>query len=308
MKLLIIEDEPITMEILKCTVPQILQGELKEMRFADSLAEAEIQMQRFLPNVVLFDIHLPDGNAFALVKRWQDFLRLFLCMSSSTKEVHFDDVVENGIVAYIEKPITKENLENAFLKVLPHIRKERVMDNLVLNLIKAQRESDGEIRQTNKELEEAKKKLEGAKNDISEIAQQWYQSSTLTQDTTHTQLHLRIRQDGLIRTIVISPHDILVIESHDNKVFIALNDGETVHEATITMKSLEALLPPSLFVRCHASYFVHLGSIIAFSAKDLTLTTGEIVPISRARQEQTHAAIASYRLPKRPEYQVAHLA
>jgi DNA-binding LytR/AlgR family response regulator len=107
---------------------------------------------------------------------------------------------------------------------------------------------------------------------------------------------------------VISPHDILVIESHDNKVFIVLNDGKTVHEATITLKALEALLPPLLFVCCHASYLVHLSSIIAFSAKDLTLTTGEIVPISRARQEQTHAAIASYRLPKRPEYQVAHSA
>ena len=121
-------------------------------------------------------------------------------------------------------------------------------------------------------------------------------------------LQLRIRQDGLVQTIVISPHDILVIESNDNKVCIVLNDGKTIHEVTITLKALEALLPPSLFVRCHASYLVHLGSIIAFSAQDLTLTTGEVIPVSRARQEQTHAAIASYRLPKRPEYQVAHLA
>jgi DNA-binding LytR/AlgR family response regulator len=305
MRLLVIEDDEMFAGMVEAQL-SILMGKnfFEAVTFFPSLCAARAGMEEFKPDVVLFDIHLPDGQAFDEAAEWlmqSDVLRI--CMTGRKRSRYIHHAMENGVLAFVEKNNGfLPNLQKALSKASIQLRNRQQAEYFSHHAFQKHEHLRATLEETQEHLAEKDRLLAQL------VPQHSVSDAEPRQALPEEKIHLRIRQDGLIRTIVISPHDILVIESHDNKVFIALHDSETVHEVTITLKALESLLPPLLFVRCHASYLVHLSSIIAFSAKDLTLTTGEIVPISRARQEQTHAAIASYRLPKRPEYQVAHSA
>ena len=79
----------------------------------------------------------------------------------------------------------------------------------------------------------------------------------------------------------ILPDDIRYIESIDHNCILHTEGGLIETGASMTLKTLAALLPSPQFMRCHNSYLVNL-SHVASIGRTFTLKSGEEVQISRA--------------------------
>lgn len=86
--------------------------------------------------------------------------------------------------------------------------------------------------------------------------------------------------------------DILYVEAMERVTKLALTDRS--EEVSMKFSDLSALLPERQFRPCHRSYLVNLEHIAYIRNRDLELTTGEILPISRYRVEDLQKHFVAY--------------
>lgn len=86
--------------------------------------------------------------------------------------------------------------------------------------------------------------------------------------------------------------DILYAEAMERVTKLALTDR--VEELSVKFSDLTPLLPERQFVFCHRSYLVNLEYIAYIRNRELELTTGEILPVSRYRQEELQKRFVGY--------------
>lgn len=65
-------------------------------------------------------------------------------------------------------------------------------------------------------------------------------------------------------------------------------------EFSVKISALEALLPERQFVLCHRSYLVNLGYIRYLRHRELELTTGVSIPVSKYRQAEVRRKLMNY--------------
>ncbi len=65
-------------------------------------------------------------------------------------------------------------------------------------------------------------------------------------------------------------------------------------EFSIKISDLESLLPERQFVLCHRSYLVNLGFIRYLRRRELELTTGVSIPVSKYRQAEVQRKLMNY--------------
>lgn len=80
-------------------------------------------------------------------------------------------------------------------------------------------------------------------------------------------------------TLSLPLEKIRYVESLNHNVVI--HSQEETYTLRMPMREVEALLPPALFCKSHHSYFVNLAYIAQIGAKELLLSSGERIPISR---------------------------
>lgn len=90
----------------------------------------------------------------------------------------------------------------------------------------------------------------------------------------------------------ISLSDILYVEAMERVTKLALTDR--LEEVGMKFSDLSALLPERQFVLCHRSYLVNLEHIAYIRSRDLELTTGEVLPVSRYRAEDLQKRFVAY--------------
>ena len=90
---------------------------------------------------------------------------------------------------------------------------------------------------------------------------------------------------------VVVPRKIRWIESDRRLLRIFTEDGviETYGRLADIIEKL-----PERFVQCHKSFIVNMGYINEFGRTDVTLTTGEKVPVSQKRRPDTRDAFFAY--------------
>ena len=86
--------------------------------------------------------------------------------------------------------------------------------------------------------------------------------------------------------------DILYAEAMERVTRLALTDR--VEELSIKFSDLTPLLPERQFAFCHRSYLVNLEHIAYIRNRELELTTGEILPVSRYRLEDLQKRFVAY--------------
>lgn len=86
--------------------------------------------------------------------------------------------------------------------------------------------------------------------------------------------------------------DILYVEAMERVTKLALTDR--LEEVSMKFSDLSALLPERQFQPCHRSYLVNLEHIAYIRSRDLELTTGEILPVSRYRVEELQKQFVAY--------------
>lgn len=86
--------------------------------------------------------------------------------------------------------------------------------------------------------------------------------------------------------------DILYVEAMERVTKLALTDR--LEEVTLKFSDLSALLPERQFISCHRSYLVNLEHIAYVRSRDLELTTGEVLPVSRYRVDDLQKQFVAY--------------
>jgi two-component system, OmpR family, alkaline phosphatase synthesis response regulator PhoP len=118
-KILIVEDE----KNLGATLSDYLKGEGHEVSWAQSISEANQLFEDHLPEIVLMDIGLPDGNGIDLARelkqREHDFVLLFLS-ALNDPDLKLEGL-ELGGVDYITKPFNLKELRLRLERILPQI-------------------------------------------------------------------------------------------------------------------------------------------------------------------------------------------
>lgn len=81
-------------------------------------------------------------------------------------------------------------------------------------------------------------------------------------------------------------------EAVDRATRLTLSDG--IEEISLKFSQLAALLPEKQFVLCHRSYFVNLDYASYLRSRELELSTGAVLPVSKYRLEELQRRMVSY--------------
>lgn len=85
------------------------------------------------------------------------------------------------------------------------------------------------------------------------------------------------------KTVIYTLEDIMYLESKDHLLMVQLKERRDSHRVTLTQ--IEQLLPVGRFCRCHNSYIVNLAHITKIGRRELVLSNGDVLPVSRSRYE-----------------------
>ncbi len=116
MKILILEDEAIIREDLVFRLKRDYSNLFTKIIACKNLKEAYNNIKEYSPDVALFDIQLPDGNSFELLKRLPkiDFQLAFITAYS-----HFAlKAIKVGAIDYLLKPVEDEDFEILMQKIV----------------------------------------------------------------------------------------------------------------------------------------------------------------------------------------------
>lgn len=85
---------------------------------------------------------------------------------------------------------------------------------------------------------------------------------------------------------------ILYAEAMERVTKLVLADR--LEELSLKFSALSALLPERQFVLCHRSYLVNLDHIAYIRSRELELTNGEVLPLSKYRQKDLQKQFVDY--------------
>ena len=96
-----------------------LQDRVGEFRAADGVATGLAMVREYAPDVVLLDIHMPEGGGVAVLRGCQELLgnTAFLALSVSDAAVDVIAAVRAGARGYVTKSISGDELVDAVVRV-----------------------------------------------------------------------------------------------------------------------------------------------------------------------------------------------
>lgn len=113
LRLLVVEAEPDT----QAAIVSALRSCGAEVTVADSVQAGLVAVCQQYPDVIISDLHLPDGGGCALmqdIKRWEEADQVkpvpAIAVSDSARAVDLDEVLAAGFKRYIGKPIHPSRL------------------------------------------------------------------------------------------------------------------------------------------------------------------------------------------------------
>lgn len=110
------------------------------------------------------------------------------------------------------------------------------------------------------------------------------------------QIHYTVTMNGSSIRIPIA--EIAYFESEGH--YIVVHYGEKTLRFKARMSDIETALSKYFFVRCHVGYLLNCRFVQICSRISVTLTDGTVLPISRAKAEETQTAFMAYMRSLRP--------
>ena len=113
-KMLVVDDQGGTCLLLDL----VLSDRKFEMDYVNNLLDADEYLQKNKPSIILLDNKLPDGfgvDFISYVKQKYPKIKIIMISGFSTAR---DVAMENGADAFLEKPFSKRNVNDAIDRVL----------------------------------------------------------------------------------------------------------------------------------------------------------------------------------------------
>ena len=113
-KMLVVEDQGET-----CLVLDLILSDRKfELDYVNNLLDADEYLSKNKPSIIILDNKLPDGfgvDFISYVKKKYPKIKIIMISGFSTAR---DVAMENGAEAFLEKPFSMKNVNDAIDKVL----------------------------------------------------------------------------------------------------------------------------------------------------------------------------------------------
>jgi len=129
MKIFILEDEPSVREYLLTILP-LLSLENQIIGLASSLKEAQTLLPNLKPDLLLFDVELPDGQSFELLKMKN--LPPAHVIFITAHNAFALQAIKFSALDYLLKPIDEDELEQALQKAQERLRADALHSQLEL--------------------------------------------------------------------------------------------------------------------------------------------------------------------------------
>lgn len=113
--ILLVEDDAFTLQLIKLAIKDDF-----EVVTAETARQAIIYYQRHLPDIVLLDIQLPDGNGIEILQQISrtDPHGYVVMLSSHTQKEKIIECQSGGAKGFIGKPFTRQRITDAMGKFL----------------------------------------------------------------------------------------------------------------------------------------------------------------------------------------------
>ena len=269
MRVLIVEDDFLIAKNLRTLVQLRFEG-IYTVHIAPTLKEARQAVSDFLPDVVVTDILLPDGNGLDLVRLVAaKSPHIFcVCMSGLPPEQIISSIAHPRIVRFLPKPFHEE----AFYIALHE----------ALNAVREERERAFALCATELTLAALALKSQEQAREIEKLSA----ASILPKREGQDGITLRRTKDGKeeIELVTISAHDIVYVQGLNNQSILVTRQGECLKIAK-TLRALEIELPAEMFIRTDRSFLVNIAYIQTIGADSILLRfASTIIPIARRRR------------------------
>lgn len=131
MKLLIVDDEVITTQVLEEKLDRNFLG-LEEVYVAYSVAMAVGILKREKVEIILCDVEMPGASGLELLKWIRDERKEveFLFLTSHEKFEYIFDAMEQGVSNYLLKPVDISRVQQALLKTIEKIKRQRQIEEV----------------------------------------------------------------------------------------------------------------------------------------------------------------------------------
>ena len=110
------------------------------------------------------------------------------------------------------------------------------------------------------------------------------------------QIHYTVTMNGSSTRIPIT--EIAYFESQGHYIVVHYNERSLRFKAR--MSDIETALSKCFFVRCNVGYLLNCRFVQICSLTSVTLTDGTVLPVSRAKAEETQTAFMAYMRSLRP--------
>ena len=94
------------------------------------------------------------------------------------------------------------------------------------------------------------------------------------------------------RTLLLAISEIYCVEIRNHTTILCTKSGQ--YEIRRSLKDIEAQLPAMRFAKPHNSYIVNLSEVRSMTAKSLTLTNGDQIPVSQRNRKPFEQALFQY--------------
>lgn len=125
-KILIADDESIVLESLKYIIKEKF-GDSCEIECAKTGRSVIEAAETFRPDIAFMDIHMPGINGIDAMKeiRKGNNSVIFIVMTAFDKFDYARETIKIGVLEYLSKPVSRENIENVLVKAMGIIDKRR---------------------------------------------------------------------------------------------------------------------------------------------------------------------------------------
>ena len=106
----------------------------------------------------------------------------------------------------------------------------------------------------------------------------------------HRQSTVTVAAGGKVTAIPLD--EILYVESRDHRAVFVLDRGE--ESFWLSLAQVEGMLPAGQFCRCHNSFLVNLARVARMDSRDVILTSGRRLAVSRGRAVEFQTRLTRY--------------
>ena len=105
----------------------------------------------------------------------------------------------------------------------------------------------------------------------------------LSEELQAQEKHILIKDASTYHRVLL--HTIEYVEAQNKYVKFVLSDGSYIMSSDKLYTCEDKLLPESNFYKCHRSYIINIHHISSYSLKEITMRSGDRIPISRSCQK-----------------------